>query len=105
MTSAGEVPCPGAADFIQVLLDQFLNCRNLLWFEAEVRCQLDGRINPELRFAFRMLNMNVRPPFLARKEIEPKPFDPQDGRTHRASIAQGRPARTPDSLLKDRAGR
>jgi len=68
------VPCPGVADLIEVLLDQFLNFGNLLWLEAEVRCQLDRRIDPELRFAVRMLNMNVRPPFLAGKEIEPKPF-------------------------------
>ena len=52
-----------------MLLDQFLNFRNLLWLEAEVRRQLDGRIDPELRFAVSMLNMNVRSPFLAGKEI------------------------------------
>ena len=90
MTSAGEVLCPGAADFIDVLLDQSLNFRNLLWLEAEVRRELDGRIDPELRFAVRMLNMNVRPSFLAGKEIEPKSFDPQDRRAHEASIAQWR---------------
>jgi hypothetical protein len=65
---------PGAADFIEVLLDHFLNFRNLFWLEAEVRRQFDGGIEPELCFAVRMLNMNVRPPFLARKEIEPKPL-------------------------------
>ena len=90
MTSAGEVLCPGGADFIEVLLDQCLNFRNLLWLEAEVRRQLDGRIDPELRFAVSMLNVNVRPQFLAGKEIEPEPFDPQDRRTHKASIAQCR---------------
>ena len=74
-----------------MLLDQFLNFGNLLWLEAEVRCQLDDRIDPELRFAVRMLNMNVRPSFLAGKEIEPKPSDSQDRRTHGASIAQDRP--------------
>jgi hypothetical protein len=57
--------CPGAADFIEVLPDQFLNFRNLLWLQAEVCGQLDGRINPELCFAVCMLNMNGRPPFLA----------------------------------------
>ena len=56
-----------------MLLDQFLNFGKLLWLEAEVRRQLDRRINPELRFAVRMLNMNVRAPFLAGKEVEPKP--------------------------------
>ena len=29
----------------------WLNFRNLLWLEAEVRGQLDSRIDPELRFA------------------------------------------------------
>jgi hypothetical protein len=61
------VLCPGDADFIEVLLDQFLNFRNLLWLETEVCRQRDGRIDPELRFAVSMLNMNMRPPFLARK--------------------------------------
>ncbi len=79
-----------------MLLDQLLNFGNLLWFEAEVRRQLDGRIDPELRFAVRMLNMNVRPSFLAGKEIKPKPFDSQDRWTHGASIAQDRPARSPE---------
>jgi hypothetical protein len=79
-----------------VLLDQFLNFGNLLGLKAEVRCQLDRRINPELRFAVRMLNMNVRPPLLAGKELKPKPSDPQDRRTHGASIADDRPARTPE---------
>ena len=91
MTSAEEMLCPGAADFIDVLLDQSLSFRNLFWLEAEVRRQLDGRIDPELRFAVRMLNMNVRPSFLAGKKIEPKSSDSQDGRTHGASIAQDRP--------------
>ena len=60
-----------------MLLDQCLNFCDLLWLEAEVRCQLDGGLEPELRFAVSMLNMNVRPSFLAGKEIEPKPFDPR----------------------------
>jgi len=42
---------PGAADFIEMLLDQFLNFRNLPWLQAEVRRELDGRLDPELRFA------------------------------------------------------
>jgi hypothetical protein len=79
-----------------VLLDQFLNFGNLLCLETKVRRQLDGRINPELRFAIRMLNMNVRPSFLAGKKVEPKPSDPQNCRTHAASIAQDRPTLTPE---------
>ena len=71
MTSAGEVLGPRAADFMEVLLDQFLSVRDLLRLEAEVRRQFHGGIDPELRFAISMLNMNVRPPFLAREEVEP----------------------------------
>jgi hypothetical protein len=44
----------------------------LLELEADVRRQLDRRIDPALRFAVRMLNMNVRPSFFAGKEVEPK---------------------------------
>lgn len=34
-----------------------------------------------------MLHMHVRPPFLAREEVEPKPLDTQDCRTHSDRIA------------------
>ena len=74
-----------------MLLDQFLSFGCLLWLEAEVPGQFDDWIDPELGFAVRMLNMNVRPSFLAGKEIESKPSDSQDRRTHGASIAQDRP--------------
>ena len=50
MTLAGEVLCPGVVDFIEVLLDESLTFRNPLWLEAEVRRELDGRRDPELRF-------------------------------------------------------
>jgi hypothetical protein len=43
----------------------------------------EAHINPEFRFTVGMLNMNVRPPLLAGKEIKPEPFDPQDRGTHR----------------------
>jgi hypothetical protein len=36
--------------------------------EAEVRRQLDDRIDPEFRFTVDMLNVNVRPPLLAGKK-------------------------------------
>ena len=67
-----------------MLLDQFLNFHNLLRLEAEVHRQLDDWINPELCLAVSMLNMNVRSPFLTTKEVEPKPFDSEDRRTHAA---------------------
>src|SRR6185369_14291976 len=40
-----------------------------------------------------MLNVNVSSSLLAGKEVEPKPLDSQDSRTHRTSIAQARSAR------------
>jgi hypothetical protein len=43
----------------EVLLDQGLNFRDLLWLETEVRGELDGWIDPELRFAVSMLNVNM----------------------------------------------
>ena len=42
VTSTGEVLGPGGADLIEVLLDQGLNFRDLLWLETEVRGQLNG---------------------------------------------------------------
>jgi hypothetical protein len=78
---------PGAADFIEVLLDKTLSFGDLLWLEAEVRRQFNGWFDPELRFAVSMLNVDVRPPLLTREKIEPKPSDSQYGRTHdRTSI-------------------
>ena len=78
-----------------------MNFSNLPWLEAEVRCQLDGRLDPELRFALSMLNVNVRQPFLAGKEVEPKPFDAQNSRTHAASIAQSTQMRMTDSTSRE----
>jgi len=59
-----------------MLLDQSLNFRDLLWLETKVRGQLDRWIDPELRFAVSMLNVNMSSPFLTGKEVEPKPLDP-----------------------------
>src|SRR6266851_927263 len=74
VTSAGEVPGPGVADFIQVLLDQFLCLGDLLRFETEIRHQLHARVNPELCFAVGMLNMDVSPPFLSGKKKKRNPL-------------------------------
>jgi len=59
-----------------MLLDQVLNFRDLLWLETKVCGQLDGWIDPELRFAVRVLNVNMSSPFLSGKEVEPKPLEP-----------------------------
>src|SRR5262247_3289309 len=92
VTSAGEVLGPGGADLIKMLLDQGLDFRNLLWLQTEVAGQLHGRIDPELRFAIGMLNVNVSSSFLTGKEVKPISLDPQDRRTHRTSIAEATPA-------------
>jgi hypothetical protein len=88
VTSTGEVLAPCGADLIEVLLDQDLNLRDLLWFQPEVRRQLHGGIDPELRLTLSVLNMNVPSSFLAGKEVEPKSLGPEDRRTHETSIAQ-----------------
>lgn len=75
-----------------MLLDQGLDFRNLLWLQTEVAGQLHGRIDPELRFAIGMLNVNVSSSFLTGKEVKPISLDPQDRRTHRTSIAEATPA-------------
>ena len=49
--------------------------------------QFDARFNPELGLALGMLHMHVRSGFLAREEVEPKPLDAQDRRTHSDRIA------------------
>jgi hypothetical protein len=64
VTSAGEVPGPGAADFIQVLLDQFLRLGDLLRLETEIRHQLHVPVDPGLCFAGGMLNVEVGPPLV-----------------------------------------
>src|SRR6202035_1503778 len=48
VTSAGEVLGPGAADFIQVLLDQSLCFGDLLRLETEICHQLHVPLDPEL---------------------------------------------------------
>src|ERR1700730_7898311 len=88
VTSAREVLGPSAADFIQVLLDQFLCLGDLLRLETEMCHQLQARVDPEFGFAVGVLNVDVSPPFLAGEKVEPEPLDPQNRRTHRASIAQ-----------------
>ena len=70
-----------------MLLDQNLCLSDVLWLEVEVCGELDDRIDPELGFAFGVLNMNVRPPFLTREEVEAKPPNAKDRRTHSLSIA------------------
>jgi hypothetical protein len=50
--------------------------------EPIINRELKVWFQPELRFAFRMMNMNVGPPFLAGKEIETITTNPEDRRTH-----------------------
>ncbi len=82
VTCTGEVLGPGAADLIKMLLDQFLSLSDLRWLEAVVDRQFHHWLDPELGFAGRVLDVNMRTLFLARKKVEPKPSNPQNGRTH-----------------------
>lgn len=71
-----------------MLLEQLLSLGDLLRLEAEAYCQFHCRLDPEFRFAIGILNMDVGPPLLTGKEVEPEPFDPQNCWTHGASIAR-----------------
>ena len=82
VTSTWEVLRPGAADFIQVLLNQILSFGNLLRLEAVVRVEFNSRFDPELRLPVSMLNMDMRPPFFSREEIKAEPSNAQDCRAH-----------------------
>jgi hypothetical protein len=75
------------ADFIQVLLNQFLGFYKSLGLETVVRMKFYFWLDPELGLALGMLHMHVRPRFLAREEVEPEPLDAQDRRTHSDRIA------------------
>ena len=70
-----------------MLLDHFRGFGNLLRFDPIVRVEFNRRFNPELRFAIGMLDMHMWPAFLTRKEVEPKPSNAQDRRTHPYRIA------------------
>ena len=70
-----------------MLLNQALSLGHLLRLEAEVRGELNVRINPEFRFPIRVLHVDVSAPLLARKELEPVALGPENGRTHRTSLA------------------
>src|SRR5262245_51851607 len=87
VTSTGEVLVPCPADFIEVLLDQSLRFADLLQVEAEIRGQLNDRIDPELCFPVGVLNVDVWPPFFAGEEVEPKPSHSEDRGTHKTRIA------------------
>lgn len=82
-----------------MLLDQYLSFCNLFGSKAEVHGEFHRRLDPELRLAVCMLNMNMRPSFFAGKEVEPKSLDPQNRRTHESSIAQR--ARIDEKWLKE----
>jgi hypothetical protein len=88
VTSAGEVLGPSAADFIKVLLNQTLSLGDLLRLQAEVRSQLHIRINPKLRFAIGVLNVDVTASLLAREEVESKSLGSKNRWTHCVSLAQ-----------------
>jgi len=75
-----------------VLLNELFGFRDLLRLQTVVRGEFDRRIDPELGFTARALNMDVRRPFFAREEVEPEPLDSQNRRTHIVSINRKRPA-------------
>src|SRR4030095_4684697 len=82
VTSTREVLRPSIADFINVVLCQLLRLGASLRLEAIGRMQFHSGFDPELCLTLCVLHMYVRPRFLSREEVEPKPLDTQDRRTH-----------------------
>ena len=79
---AGEVPAQASGISLRCSSVRIYTSATCFGLRPEVCGQFDDRINPELCFAFGVLNMNVRAPLLAEKEVEPKPSNAQDRRTH-----------------------
>jgi hypothetical protein len=82
---------PSVSDFIEMLLNQVLSLSHLLRFEAEVRSHFHLRINPELGFTVRMLNVDVSASLLAGEEVKSESSDPKNRWTHRVSLAHAIP--------------
>jgi len=78
-----------------MLLNQFLGFGDLFRCETVVLDERHDGVDPELCLTICVLNVNMRPRLLARKEIKPKSSDPQDRRTHRASLTQPTEIETP----------
>jgi hypothetical protein len=54
-----------------MVLDYLLNQAKLLPGKANTACQGHIRLHPELRFAFRAMNMHMHSAFFTRKKEEP----------------------------------
>jgi len=65
-----------------MLLYQLLRFGESLRLETMVRVEFHGWFDPELGLTIGVLHMYMRPRLLAREEVEPKPLDAQDRRTH-----------------------
>jgi hypothetical protein len=72
VTSIREVLRPGAADFIQVLLNQPRGFSKSFRLKPVVRMKYNSRADPELRLALGVLDMDVRPSLFTREEVEPE---------------------------------
>src|SRR5450755_4081709 len=84
VTSASEVAGPGIPDLLLVVDDQLYGAPQVLFSQLGVPCQLNLRLDPELRLAVGRLNVDVHPLLLSRKEEEPERTVPKDRRTHSA---------------------
>src|SRR5450755_2188792 len=84
VTSASEVAGPGIPDLLLVVGDQVYGAAQVLFSQLVVPCQLNLRLDPELRLAVGRLNVDMHPLLLSRKEEEPERTVPKDRRTHSA---------------------
>lgn len=71
VTSAVEVAVPGIPDLLLVIDDYCRTRLKVLGAELIVACELDGRLDPDLRFAIGGLDMDMQPLLLTREEKEP----------------------------------
>ena len=72
-----------------------LSLGHLFQLEAEIRGQLDARLNPEFRLAVRALYVHMSTPLLAGEKVEAETLRSKDRWTHQASLAQAAAIRAP----------
>jgi hypothetical protein len=68
VTSTGEVFRPSASDFIEVFFNQGLRLGQPARIQTEIHGEFNRRFDPELRFAVRVLHVDVRSPLLREKK-------------------------------------
>ncbi len=82
VTSGAEVRAPSRSDFILVLPNKAQHGPDPVCAETMILGEFDDRLQPDLHFAVRMVDMNVHPHLFPREEEEPETSLLEDRRTH-----------------------